>query len=217
MGLRITIDGPAGAGKSAVARTLAQRLNVTYLDTGAMYRALALKSLWRSIAADDAASLVTLLASTAIDLESGRVFLDGEDVTESIRLPEVDERVSAVARHPEVRQRMVAMQRRLASERDIVMDGRDTGTDVLPNAELKVFLTASLDERARRRAAELRLRGVGTDETDVKGALAARDASDIDRAVGALRTPPGALVIDSTGLTLEQVVDRILIALGERS
>ncbi|MGH2862230.1 MAG: (d)CMP kinase [Solirubrobacteraceae bacterium] len=194
----IAIDGPAGAGKSSVARAVATALGFTYLDTGAMYRSVALASLRRGAAA------ARLAPELAISLGE-RVLLDGEDVTDAIRAPEVSERASQVAAEPAVRRSMVAEQQRLMAHGDWVADGRDIGTVVAPDAELKVFLTADPAERARRRAAES-----GVDIHTVLAELAIRDARDRSRAESPLRPADGAVELDTTGLTLEQVVERVV-------
>jgi cytidylate kinase len=193
----IAIDGPAGAGKSTVARALAERLGFTYLDSGAMYRAAALASLRR------AAPAATLAPFLHIDL-GDRVTLDGEDVTDAIRAPEVGEAASRVAADPRVRQAMVAKQRALLATGDWVAEGRDIGTVVAPDAKLKVFLTASPQERARRRAADL-----GADPGVIQAEQAIRDERDTTREHSPLRPAPGAVELDTTGLTLDEVVERI--------
>jgi cytidylate kinase len=193
----IAIDGPAGAGKSSVARAVAQALGFTYLDSGAMYRCVALASLQR---AGDPATLATEIR---IDL-GDRVLLDGEDVTDAIRAPEVSERASQVAAEPGVRRALVARQRALLSRGDWVAEGRDIGTVVAPDADLKVFLTADPAERARRRATQL-----GVDSATVLAEQTMRDERDRNRAVSPLRPADGATELDTSGLTLAQVVDRI--------
>ncbi len=193
----VAIDGPAGAGKSTVARAVAQRLGFTYLDSGAMYRCVALSALERG--ADPA-----LLAPT-LKIELGeRIRIDGRDVTDAIRTPEVSEAASQAAAEPEVRRAMVAEQQRLMSAGDWVAEGRDIGTVVAPDAEVKVFLTASAQERARRRAAEL-----GVDPAHILAEQTIRDQRDETREHSPLRAAPGATELDTTGLTLDQVVDRV--------
>ena len=193
----IAIDGPAGAGKSTVARAAAERLGFTYLDTGAMYRAVA----WRAGDGGDAAEI----ARTA-RLEVGeRVSVDGEDVTERIREPWVSEAASRVSSDPAVREALVEQQRRILAEGDWVAEGRDIGTVVAPDAEVKVFLTADPAERARRRAAEL-----GTDAEVVLREQAMRDERDRSREVGPLAPAPDAVPVDTTALTLDQVVGQIV-------
>lgn len=185
----VAIDGPAGAGKSTVARAAARALGFQYLDTGAMYRAAGL--------ADDP-------VAADIRLADGRVLLDGRDVTAEIRTPEASERASVVAARPEVRAAMVAKQRAIMATGDWVAEGRDIGTVVAPDAELKVFLTADPRERARRRAAEL-----GLDVEHVLREQALRDERDRTRAASPLVPAPDAIELDTTGLTIEEVVDRI--------
>jgi cytidylate kinase len=193
----IAIDGPAGAGKSTVARALAQRLGFTYLDTGAMYRCVALATV-RS--GRPPAELAAELEITLGD----RVWLDGENVTGAIRTPDVSEAASQVAADPAVRRAMVAQQRRLMERGDWVAEGRDIGTVVMPEAELKIFLTADPVERAARRARQL-----GVDAATILAEQTARDARDSNRADSPLKPAEGALQLDTTGLTLEQVIDRI--------
>jgi cytidylate kinase len=199
----VAIDGPAGAGKSSVARGLAARLGATYLDSGAMYRAVALAAQRRGIdpaAAGDLARIISIEL-----LHDGTVLLDGEEVTGLIRTAEVSEAASVVAADPAVRTAMVAQQRALLGEGgDWVAEGRDIGTVVWPQAELKVFLTASPAERAARRAAER-----GTEVGEVLAELAARDARDEGREASPLRAADDAVEVDTTGLTLEQVIDRV--------
>jgi cytidylate kinase len=200
----IAIDGPAGAGKSTVARAVAAALGFTYLDTGAMYRCVGLA------AARSGEDPATLAASLQIEL-GARVLLDGEDVSAAIRTPEASEAASQAAAIPAVRQAMVSLQQRLIAEGDWVAEGRDIGTVVAPGAALKVFLTADPGERARRRAAEL---GVPVDE--VLADLAVRDERDSTRADSPLAAAPDAVLLDTTGLTLEQVVDRVAALARER-
>jgi cytidylate kinase len=200
----VAIDGPAGAGKSTVARALARELRFTYLDSGAMYRAVALAALRRD--ADPAA------IAGSLTVEPGdRVLLDGEDVTAAIRTPEVSEAASRAAADPAVREAMVAEQRRLLSHGDWVAEGRDIGTVVAPDADVKVFLTAEPLERARRRAAEL-----GADAEQVLAEQTIRDERDRARAHSPLRPAAGAVVLDTTGLEIPEVVRRI-VALVDRS
>jgi cytidylate kinase len=198
----IAIDGPAGAGKSTVARRLAERLGFRYLDTGAMYRALTWLALERDAALDDPRGLAELAAANPVDLdESGHVSIAGEDVTEAIREPRIDRAVPTVARHPEVRAIMRIRQRQLADEGDAVIEGRDIGTVVAPDAPVKVYLVADPGERARRRTAERP--GIGADAlaTDLR----MRDESDAAQ----MRPAPDAELIDTTELTIEDVVERI--------
>jgi cytidylate kinase len=194
----IAIDGPAGAGKSSVARSVASQLNFTYLDSGAMYRGVALAALQRDLEPAEVAA--------ALSIELGeRVLIDGSDVTDAIRTREVSEAASRAAADPRVRATLVALQRRLLSRGDWVAEGRDIGTVVAPDAHLKVFLTASPEERARRRAAEL-----GAEEETVLAEQALRDERDRTRAHSPLAPAPGAIVLDTTDLTLQQVVERVV-------
>jgi cytidylate kinase len=202
----IAIDGPAGAGKSTVARAPAPRLSFTYLDSGAMYRCVAL----RSLASPDA-PLPRLAEGARIELGE-RVLLDGRDVSAEIRSPEVSEAASRVAADPGVRTVLVASQRALIAGGDWVAEGRDIGTVVAPGAELKVFLTASPAERARRRAAEL-----GADAGTVLAEQALRDERDTTREHSPLAAAPGAVVLDTSGLSIEDVVERIAALAADAS
>lgn len=198
----VAIDGPAGAGKSSVARALADRLGYTLLDSGAMYRCVALATLE---AADPGASAARIAAGLEISLGE-RVCCDGVDVTDRIRTPEVSERASAVSSDPAVREILVAHQRRLLASGNWVAEGRDIGTVVAPNAEVKVFLTADPAERARRRAAEL-----GVDPAAVLADQIERDRRDTERAHSPLKPAPDAVQLDTTGLSLTTVVEQIAI------
>jgi cytidylate kinase len=193
----VAVDGPAGAGKSTVARAAAESLGFTYLDSGAMYRAVALAALERGRPPAEVAR------EAAIELGDG-VRLDGRDVTAAIRAPEVSEAASRVAADPDVRAALVERQRALMANGDWVAEGRDIGTVVAPDAAVKVFLTASPEERARRRAVEL-----GADERAVLADQALRDERDRTRAHSPLRPAPGAVELDTTGLSVDQVVERI--------
>jgi len=199
----IAIDGPAGAGKSSVARAVASELGFTYLDSGAMYRCVALAALRRGVSPE--------LAASSVRIELGeRVLLDGKDVSEAIRAPEVSEAASRAAASPAVRSAMVAEQRRLLAYGDWVAEGRDIGTVVAPGAEVKVFLTASPAERARRRAAEL-----GVDQAEVLREQQIRDERDSTREHSPLEAAPGAVVLDTTGMTAAEVI-RSVVALAGR-
>ncbi len=207
----IAIDGPAGAGKSTVARALAAELGFTYLDSGAMYRCVALAALRRGADLDDAGAMTELAGSIAISLEGERVGLDGEDVSAAIREPEVSEASSRVSVHPGVREAMVARQRELIAAGRYVAEGRDIGTVVSPDSPLKVFLTASAEERARRRAAQ-----TGEDPETVLAAQRERDRRDETREHSALRAAADAVEIDTTGLGQDEVVARIAALAAER-
>ena len=201
----VAIDGPAAAGKSSVARELARALGFTYLNSGSMYRAVGLKTLREGGAASEHAE--------NLDIRLGeRVVLDGEDVTEALRTPEVSEAASRVATNDRVRAALVEKQRELLSEGDWVVEGRDIGTVVVPDAPVKIFLTASPEERARRRAAEL-----GTHIDAVLRDQALRDAQDEGREHSPLQMAPGALALDTTGMSLDEVVQRIVGLVHEAS
>ena len=197
----VAIDGPAGAGKSTVARSLAARLGFRYLDTGAMYRALTWLALEQDTSLDDGESLGELARREPVSFDGDRVFIRGEDVTETIRQPGIDRVVSSVARHPEVRAVMRERQRELGSRGDAVIEGRDIGTVVCPDADVKVFLVADESERARRRVADRPEIGEEALATDLR----LRDESDAAQ----MKAAPDATQIDTTDLTIAEVVDRI--------
>jgi cytidylate kinase len=207
----IAIDGPAGAGKSSVARVAAAELGFTYLDSGAMYRCVALAGIERGADLDDPEEMGELAAGLSIALEGRRVELEGRDVSEEIREPAVSEASSRVSVHPKVREAMVAAQRRMIAAGDYVAEGRDIGTVVSPDAPLKVFLTASAEERARRRAAQ-----TGEDEAAVLEAQLERDRRDQTREHSALKIAKDAEEIDTTGLSQEEVVARVVALARER-
>jgi cytidylate kinase len=205
----VAIDGPAGAGKSTVARALAARLRFRYLDTGAMYRALTWLALERGIGLEDGKALGALAEACSITFEADHVSIDGEDVTEEIRRPDIDRVVSSVARHPEVREVMRDRQRELAEQGDAVIEGRDIGAVVCPHAEVKVYLVADADERARRRVAERPEIGAEALATDLR----LRDERDAAQ----LRPAADAYTIDTTELDIERVVDSIERLVSERA
>lgn len=203
----VTIDGPAGAGKSTVARRLAERLGFQHLDTGAMYRVLALAAIRGQWNADDPRSLDAFLRSVNIVVEPGRVVLGDEDVTEEIRRPEVTEVAGRIAVIPEVRAHLVELQRKVADGRNVVTEGRDQGSVVFPSAEKKFFLTASADERARRRYRELQAKGESVTFEEVLAAQQERDQRDQTRALAPLKPADDAIIVDTTDLTIDEVVD----------
>ncbi len=207
----IAIDGPAGAGKSTVARGAADALGFTYLDSGAMYRCVALAALRDGVDLDDGEALGGLARRISIELSRGGVRLDGEDARERIREPDVSAAASRVSVHPQVREAMVAQQRALISAADYVAEGRDIGTVVSPDSPLKVFLTASESERARRRSAE-----TGESVDSVLEAQRARDGRDIEREHGALRAAEDAVELDTTGMAVDDVVDAVVRLARER-
>lgn len=202
----IAVDGPAGAGKSTVSKICAARLGYTYIDTGAMYRAVALKVIQSGKTLDE-----NLIKDIEIALdESGKVFLDGVDVTKEIRTPEVSRGASDVAKFGFVRKKLTELQREMAKRGKVIMDGRDIGTQVLPNADLKIFLTATVDERAKRRFLELKAKNFPADLEQIKKDIALRDKQDSEREIAPLAQAEDAILLDSTNLSVEQVVEEIL-------
>ncbi|MGH2693944.1 MAG: (d)CMP kinase [Actinomycetota bacterium] len=202
----VAIDGPAGAGKTTVARALADRLGWTYIDTGAMYRAVAFAVLESGIDPNDAERAAAKAWAATIELTPGAVLLDGRDVTNAIRKQEVSQAASLVSQHPGVRARLVELQRAEARRADVVMEGRDIGTVVLPDADVKVFLTATLEQRAVRRAEEL---GSAEDAEAIREAIELRDRTDEQRSASPLARATGAVVVDTTDKSIEQVVEEI--------
>lgn len=219
--IKIAIDGPAAAGKSTIAKITAEKLGYTYIDTGAMYRALTYKALCENIDMNNGQALGALLKETTIMLEPSNkgqiVKLDGEDVSEAIRSSEVTASVSEAAAHEAVRLLMVEKQRQLGEVSGVVMDGRDIGTHVLPDAELKVFMTASVEERAERRYAENKQRGIETSLEQLKKEIEARDEADSNRAVAPLKKAEDAVLLDTTSLTIDEVASEISRLAKERS
>ena len=210
----IAIDGPAGAGKSTVAKRVASALGFVYIDTGAMYRAVTCRALALGLAGDDRPGLAELAAQVKIRLEQAegnlRVWADGEDVTEAIRTPAVTAAVPAVSQTPEVRRAMVRLQRELAEAGRAVLDGRDIGTVVTPEACAKIFLTASASERARRRWLELKEKGYEPDLQALQAEMEERDRLDSQRELAPLVQAKDAVLVDTTGLSIEAVVERII-------
>lgn len=212
--MNIAIDGPAGAGKSTVAQQIASKLGYVYIDTGAMYRALAWAALQANLSTANEEAVADLLQSAQIELKRmngvQHVIWNGQDISQDIRTPEVSNNASIVASHGKVRQLMLTLQRNMAKQGNVVMDGRDIGTHVLPDAELKIFLTASIEERADRRYAELIAKGFEANLEQLKQEIADRDKRDSEREVAPLRQADDAVLVDTTGQTIEQVVQHIL-------
>ena len=210
----IAVDGPAGAGKSTVSKICAARLGYTYIDTGAMYRAVALKGneecVMRNAQLNEELIIeVTKNIEIRLD-EQARVFLDGREVTKEIRTPEVSRGASDVAKVGFVRKKLTELQREMAAQGKVIMDGRDIGTQVLPNADLKIFLTASVEERARRRFEELKAKGLAADFAQIKTEIILRDKQDSEREIAPLAQAEDAILLDSTNLTIDEVVEKIL-------
>lgn len=214
----ITIDGPAGAGKSTVAKEIAERLGLLYLDTGAMYRAVTLKALRLGLTPQDEEEIARMAQETDISFgENGRrVFLDGEDVTEKIRTPEIDKVISDYVKIPSLRRVMVERQREMGRKGGVVAEGRDMGTVVFPEADLKIYLDASPSVRAKRRWRELRERGIEADLEEIERDMMERDLKDATRREGPLKPALDAVIIDTSDMTVEQVVQRILDLIKER-
>lgn|SRR5690625_4458356 len=212
--INIAIDGPAAAGKSTVAKLIAKHLSIVYIDTGAMYRAITYKALQQHVDVNNESKMATLLTESDIQLDydsSGqRIILDGADVTEVIRKEDVSNAVSYVASHRMIRKKMVEQQRQLANNISVVMDGRDIGTEVLPDAEIKIFLLASVEERALRRHKENIAKGYDSDLYQLMGDIRDRDERDANRKVSPLVQAEDAILMDTTALTINEVVDAIL-------
>ena len=216
--LIIAIDGPSGAGKGTVARALATRLGYRHVDTGAMYRALAWKARHDGLDLEDEAAVVALADRAVFELDGGRVLIDGHDVTEAIRTPEMDQGATRVARQAAVREVLVRRQREMGAGGGVVMEGRDIGTVVFPAADVKIYLDASPEERARRRAADPAHASSRSGRVDdVATALAARDALDRTRKASPLTVADDAVQVDTTGVPIEEVVERVLAVVEGRT
>ena len=217
----VAIDGPSGAGKSTLAKRVAKELRFTYLDTGAIYRALALKVLRRGVDLNDTAALSAIVSDSDIDLRGKngqlQVFLDGEDVSASIRTPEVSQMASKASALPMVRQRLLDLQRELGRRGNVVAEGRDIGTVVFPNAEVKIYLDASIEERARRRCDELRSAGREVSLAETIREMEERDKRDSERDIAPLRKADDALALDSSGLTADGVAEKVLQLINSES
>lgn len=216
----IAVDGPAGSGKSTVAKMVAKRLGIIYVDTGAMYRTVALFCTEKGIALADEAAVVAALAGLQMKIvpeEGGqRIFLNGRDVTAEIRTAEIGKGASTVAAYRQVRARMVELQQEMAREHSVIMDGRDIGTVVLPDAEVKIYLDAGVEERARRRVGELQEKGETADFEEIKKMILERDYNDMHRAHSPLKRAADAVSLDSTGMGIDAVLHAILDIVAER-
>lgn len=210
----VAIDGPAGSGKSTVSKLVASKLGLLYIDTGAMYRALTLKAVRTGVDLEDAGALTALAKTTRVDLKDGagdiRVLLDGEDVSGLIRTPELTNNVKFIARVPGVRHEMVVAQREIGRRSDAILEGRDIGTVVFPDARYKFYLDADVEERSKRRYKELAASNRKVSLEDIRTDVVKRDESDMKRDVGALRIAEDAIVIDTTDLSIDGVVEKIL-------
>lgn len=206
----IAIDGPAGAGKSTIARYLADIIGYTYIDSGAMYRALTLKVLREGIPMTDLDGIVSLAGETDIDFKENSIYLDGKASDREIRKEDVNRNVSYIAAIPEVRRLMVDLQRRISRNKNVVMDGRDVGTVIFPGATIKFYITASVDERAGRRYMELKQKGYAAEITDIKAQIEKRDHIDSTREDSPLAAASDAIIIDTTGKSVKQVLDEVI-------
>ena len=219
MSFNIAIDGPAGAGKSTIARAAARSLGFLYVDTGAMYRAIALHLLRNQVEAEDTDKIEELLADMTIRIiYSGgeqQIILNGENVTSQLRKEEVGNMASKSAANPKVREKLLQLQRDIARDNDVIMDGRDIGTFVLPKADVKVYLTASVEERANRRYLELKEKGQDADIKKIEEDIRTRDFQDMNRSIAPLKQAEDAVVIDSSRLSIPEVMDRIVDAFQE--
>ena len=208
--IRIAIDGPGGAGKSTIAKLVGDKLGLEYIDTGAMYRAVGLKLNRKGIKPDDLISISNVLEETTIDFVNGKIILDGDDVSDIIRTQEISKFASIYSQIPEVRSKLVDIQRRIAAGKSVIMDGRDIGTNVLTDAELKVFLTADSMVRARRRYEELRSKGVNANLDDIHEEIKDRDYQDMNRKLNPLVQAEDAIRLDTSDMTIDEVVNTIV-------
>ncbi|MFA7661218.1 MAG: (d)CMP kinase [Clostridia bacterium] len=208
--MRIAIDGPSGAGKSTIAKEVAKILEFDYIDTGAMYRAVGYKMIQRHVMLEDAITLNQLLDETTIDFHKGRTLLDGEDVSDYIRTPAVSQMASDCSALPVVREKLVELQRELGKQKSVVMDGRDIGTNVFPDAEIKFFVTASAEERAKRRYLELLDKGETAEYQTVLSDMKMRDYNDSTRSLHPLKQAEDSILVDTTYMTIEEVIAKIM-------
>ena len=208
--IRIAIDGPGGAGKSTIAKLVGDKLGLEYIDTGAMYRAVGLKLNREGIKTDDLISISNILEETSIDFVNGKIILDGDDVSDIIRTQEISKLASIYSQIPEVRSKLVDIQRKIAAGKSVIMDGRDIGTNVLTDAELKIFLTADSMVRARRRYEELRSKGVKANLDDIHEEIKDRDYQDMNRKLNPLVQAEDAVMLDTSDMTIDEVVNTIV-------
>ncbi len=220
--ISIAIDGPSGAGKSTISRKAAEMFGFIYVDTGAIYRTIGLASKTHGVSLDDKAAVIDMLPKLNIELKYNdageqHMYLDGNDVSRDIRLPEVSMLASKVSAIPEVRAFLVDMQRDMAKKHDVIMDGRDIGTVILPNADLKIFLTADVEDRARRRYAELCAKGMDKPFDEVLSEMKQRDEQDTERAAAPLKAADDAILLDTSGNTLEQSITEVCCLIADRT
>lgn len=208
--IRIAIDGPGGAGKSTIAKLVGDKLGLEYIDTGAMYRAVGLKLNRKGIKPDDLISISNILEETTIDFVNGKIILDGDDVSDIIRTQEISKFASIYSQIPEVRSKLVDIQRRIAAGKSVIMDGRDIGTNVLTDAELKIFLTADSMVRARRRYDEFRSKGIKANLDDIHEEIKDRDYQDMNRKLNPLVQAEDAIRLDTSDMTIDEVVNTIV-------
>lgn len=208
--IRIAIDGPGGAGKSTIAKLVGDKLGLEYIDTGAMYRAVGLKLTRKGIKPDDLISISNILEETTIDFVNGKIILDGDDVSDIIRTQEISKFASIYSQIPEVRSKLVDIQRRIAAGKSVIMDGRDIGTNVLTDAELKIFLTADSMVRARRRYDEFRSKGIKANLNDIHEEIKDRDYQDMNRKLNPLVQAEDAIMLDTSDMTIDEVVNTIV-------
>lgn len=208
--IRVAIDGPSGAGKSTIAKAVAKKLGIDYIDTGAMYRAVGYKTLTCGIDPKDRQALKDMLDSTVIDFSGGNIILDGEIINDKIRTPQISKKASECSALAEVREKLVQLQRGMGQEKSVIMDGRDIGSNVLTDAEYKFFMTASAEERAKRRYEELAEKGQDITYEQVLEDIKKRDHSDMTRELNPLRKAEDAIELDTTGMSIEDVTNYIL-------
>ena len=220
--ISIAIDGPSGAGKSTISRKAAEKFGFIYVDTGAIYRTIGLATKIRGVSLDDTAAVIELLPTLEIELKYNdageqHMYLDGNDVSRDIRLPEVSMLASKVSAIPAVREFLIDMQRGMAEKYDVIMDGRDIGTVILPNADLKIFLTADVRDRARRRYEELRAKGMEKPFDEVLAEMEKRDEQDTQRAAAPLKAADDVVLLDTSGNTLEESIDEVCRLISEKT
>ena len=213
MGYSVAVDGPAGAGKSTIAKLVAKEKGYIYVDTGAMYRGMAIHFLKKGIQPEDTAAIIAACADAEVTIayENGiqQVYLNGENITDMLRTEEVGNMASRTSAIPEVRAKLLELQRSLAREKDVIMDGRDIGTNILPNADVKIYLTASVETRAKRRYNELTEKGIACDYDEIAKDIKERDERDMSRETAPLRKAEDAVLVDSSEMSIEEVVERI--------